>query len=215
MSVQITGFAGPAQGRWLSWLLCFCLVLLASVAISCDLFDDDDDDDPPPPTCTNSPMFIADNPTPSMDSVSLQASSGSAGCGRVDVDVVITDTASIFTVEFTLTYGLVIGFVPRVRYQSFQEGLLLSKDGPVNSPTFIVVDASDALTEKVSVTASRFAPDPSIAAVGSEILLTLRFEVDPGVMFTVTLDPVAPSEVRDDMGAIVPVTFFQGELVGG
>ena len=200
--------------RWLSWLLCFCLVLLASVVISCDLFDSDNDDDP---VCTNNPVFVADDATPSMDTVSLQPSSGSAPCGQVDVDVVITDTASIFTVEFTLTYGLVIGPVPRVRYQSFQEELLLSKDGPVNSPTFSVVDASDALTEKVRVTASRFAPDPSITAVGSEILLTLGFEVDAGVMSTVTLDPVAPSEIRDDMGALVmpPTVFVLGQLFGG
>jgi hypothetical protein len=88
-------------------------------------------------------------------------------CTTVDVVVMVNDLSGIWTVGFDLAFPASV-----LSYDSFTAGPLLQKGPPAINPFFLVRKSGSGV---IQVAATRVSPDPSVAAVGSEILMTLRF----------------------------------------
>jgi hypothetical protein len=116
-----------------------------------------------PVTCT-SLSFDRALSTPASGDVYLEQAAGT--CSTIDISVIVNDLAGIWTVGFDLTYPAAI-----VQYQSYVVGPLLLKGG-VASPLVVIVQPT---ATGVRVSMSRVGSDPTVTAVGSESLITLRF----------------------------------------
>ena len=174
------------------------ILLLAPMLTACS--GGGDDDGPPPVACLDLD-FIKAIGTVNAGSVYLRRSNN-LSCSIVEVEVAISNLSSIFTVGFDLTYPGAV-----VEYDSAILGPLLQKDTPTNPPFMIVTPGAG----NVMVSVTRLAPDPSIGAVGSEVLLTLKFRkvaTGTGVIDFDSSGSSAVNEiVQDENGVTRPATF--------
>jgi hypothetical protein len=124
-------------------------------------------------------------------------------CTSVDVVVMVNDLSGIFTVGFDLAFPASV-----LSYDSYTAGPLLLKGSPTQNPFFVVIDPSPGV---VQVSATRLSPDPSVAAVGSEMLMTLRFsKVSSGtgaIDFDDGSGSLVDEVVLDENGATRPASF--------
>ena len=124
-------------------------------------------------------------------------------CTTVDVVVMVNDLSGIWTVGFDLSFPASV-----LSYDSYTAGPLLQKGSPASNPVFLVTNSSSSV---IQVTATRFYPDPSVAAVGSEILMTLRFsKVSSGtgaIDFDDSSGSLVDEVVLDQNGANRPASF--------
>jgi hypothetical protein len=123
-------------------------------------------------------------------------------CTTVDVVVMVNDLSGIFTVGFDLSFPTSV-----LSYDSYTAGPLLQKGSPTNNPIFLFTKSPGV----IQVAASRVSPDPSVAAVGSEILMTLRFnKVASGtgaIDFNDAMSSAIDEVVLDENGFIRPASF--------
>ena len=130
----------------------------------------------------------------------------SSTCTSNDVAVNIANLAGIYTVGFDFTYPASL-----VAYQSYSLGPLLKKGSPA-IPAFVLVQSpSPGL---VQATMSLLAPDPSVSAVGSEVLITFHFtKVASGsgiIDFNSSPSSLVSEQVLDQSGAVLPASFGPG-----
>lgn len=127
-------------------------------------------------------------------------------CTSMDVGVFVTNLSGIFTVGFELTYPASV-----IQYQSYGAGPLLNKDNPLTPAQFFVSTPGSGI---LLVSATRFRPDPSVSAVGSEMLITLHFlklASGAGVMdFDTSSSSLVSDQIIDDTGTVVPASFGPG-----
>lgn len=88
-------------------------------------------------------------------------------CDTVEVAVIVSDLSGIWTVGFDLTFPASV-----LTYDSRTAGPLLLQGSPAITPVFLVNNSAPGV---IQVTATRFGGDPSVAAVGNQILMTLTF----------------------------------------
>lgn len=142
--------------------------------------------------------------TPAAGDVYLRAIN--ASCTTLDMGVLVANLSGIWTVGFDLKYPASI-----LQYQSFAPGPLLNKDNPPVPAGFFVTTPSSGT---IVVSATRFSPDPSLSAVGSELLITLHFvKVASGsgsLDFDTSLSSLVSDEILDDAGNIVASSFGPG-----
>ncbi|HZM68773.1 MAG TPA: cohesin domain-containing protein [Candidatus Cryosericum sp.] len=159
-------------------------------------------DDSDPVICTNlafdSVLF-----TPADGDVYFEE--GTSTCTSLEVSVLVSNLSGIWTVGFDLTYPTTL-----LQYDSYSLGPLLQKGSPV-SPLFYNVSP---IAGGLQVLLSRFAPDPPVAAVGSEELLTLRFKrIGPGaaaIDFNTGGGSIVSESILDDGGLPRPAVFAPG-----
>lgn len=118
-------------------------------------------DDPIPCTSLNFDRALS---TLANGDVYLDQSSGT--CSTVGVVVLVNNLSRIWTVGFDLTFPASL-----LSYDSFTVGPLLQKGPPMNSPVVIVNQVGGT----VQVSMTRLGADPTVDAVGSEALITIRF----------------------------------------
>jgi len=124
-------------------------------------------------------------------------------CTSVEVEVMVNSLSGIFTVGFDLTYPASV-----VRFDNHTVGPLLLKGSPANNPFFFVSNPSPGI---IQVSATRFSPDPSVAAVGNEILMTLSFSKVASGTGVIDFDDSPTSLIEevvlDETGANRPASF--------
>jgi hypothetical protein len=97
----------------------------------------------------------------------LYLRAGRATCTTLEIEIAAQDVSGIFTVAFDLAYPADL-----LKFEGHAAGPLLTQNAPRTPP---LVLARGATAGRVQVSITRFAPDGSAAAEGSEVLLTLRF----------------------------------------
>lgn len=129
---------------------------------------------------------------------------GAATCSTLDVNVLVANLTGIWTVGFDLTYA-----APLLRYDSFVKGPLLLKGSPANAPAFFVTNPTAG---HLQVFMTRFAPDPTVEAKGSEVLITLHFaKVATGAApLDFDLAGGIAEQILDDTTALRPASFGPG-----
>lgn len=124
-------------------------------------------------------------------------------CTSVEVSVIVSDLSGIFTVGFDLSYPASV-----VRYDSYATGPLLFKNSPTNSPFFLVTNSGSGLLQ---VSATRLSPDAGVAAVGNEILMTLKFSKVASGTGAIDFNDGAGSQIAevvlDENGTTRPASF--------
>jgi hypothetical protein len=154
-------------------------------------------------SCTDM-TFTAADAAPADGDIFL--ASGLNSCTTLEVRVVVRNLSGIFTAAFDLTYPAGV-----VQYQSYTAGPLLTKGSPSVPPFFNVTP----ITGGVQVSMTRFAPDPSVSAVGSELLLTLRFNkvaFGSGMIdFNTGPGSLISEEILDENGSTRPASFVPGQ----
>ncbi|HET6277815.1 MAG TPA: cohesin domain-containing protein [Candidatus Polarisedimenticolia bacterium] len=136
---------------------------LATILLGCSSGGDESINSTP---CSNM-EFAGANATPVNGDIFLQeASTIYSTCSSIDVRVVINNLNDIYTVGFDLTYPSTL-----VSYTGFTLGPLLQQGNPINTPLAVVNLSSGSL----NVAVTRFDPDPSVDAVGQQVLMTLHF----------------------------------------
>jgi hypothetical protein len=103
--------------------------------------------------------------TPAAGDVYLRA--GAAACDTIEIEVAVHGLQGVFTVSFDLGYPTGV-----LHYEGYAQGTLLMRGPPRQTPLFLVREASPG---NLLVSMTRFAPDPSVSADGSEGLVRLRF----------------------------------------
>ena len=97
----------------------------------------------------------------------LYLRAGRATCTSLEIEIAAQDVSGIFTVGFDLAYP-----ADQLKFEGHAAGPLLTQNAPRTPP---LVLARGAGAGRVQVSITRFAPDGSAAAEGSEVVLTLRF----------------------------------------
>lgn len=124
-------------------------------------------------------------------------------CNSVVVSVLVNDLSGIFTVGFDVTFPAAV-----LSYDSYTAGPLLLKGPPATNPVFLVTNSAPGV---IQVTATRFGGDPSVAAVGTEILMTLTFsKISSGtgaIDFDDSGSSLVDEAVYDETGASRPASF--------
>lgn len=134
--------------------------------------------------------------------VYLDQASGT--CSTVGVTVLVNNLTRIWTVSFDLNFPASL-----LSYDSFTLGPLLQKGSPMNPP-FVQVNQVGGT---VQVTMTRFAPDPTVDAVGSESLITIRFQrvaAGSGVIDFNTSGGSVGEVILDDNQGQRPAVFAPG-----
>jgi hypothetical protein len=158
---------------------------------------------PTPPPC--SPITVTPRLTaPAAGDVYLRA--GAAACDTIEIEVAVHGLQGVFTVAFDLAYPTGV-----LRYEGYAQGTLLMHGPPRQAPLFLVREASPG---SLLVSMTRFAPDPSVSADGSEGLVRLRFHrVTAGqadVDFLGGTTSAIAEKIVDGEGAIVTARFAPG-----
>lgn len=124
-------------------------------------------------------------------------------CNSVEVAVRVNDLTGIWTVGFDLTFPAAV-----LSYDSYTAGPLLLQGPPATNPVFLVTNSAPGV---IQVTASRFGGDPSVAAVGNQILMTLTFSKVTSGTGAIDFDDSGASlvdeVVLDETGASRPASF--------
>ncbi|HUD71738.1 MAG TPA: cohesin domain-containing protein [Dongiaceae bacterium] len=135
--------------------------------------------------------------------VYLDQASGT--CSTVGVGVLVNNLSRIWTVSFDLNFPSSL-----LTYDSFTLGPLLQKGSPASPPLVFVTQVGST----VQVTMTRLLPDPPIDAVGSEALITIRFQrVAAGsgaIDFNTSGSSPVGEVVLDELGGTRPATFAPG-----
>lgn len=136
---------------------------LATILLGCSSGGDESIDSTP---CSNM-EFAGANATPVNGDVFLQeVPTIYSTCASIDVRVVVNNLTDIWTVGFDLTYPGTL-----VSYTGYTLGPLLQQGGTTSPLLVFVTGSSGAL----NVSASRSGTDPSVDAVGQQVLMTLHF----------------------------------------
>lgn len=158
------------------------------------------EDDPIP--CTS---LAFDRALANLSNGDVYLEEASNSCSTVGVTVLVNNLTQIWTVSFDLSFPTNL-----LSYDSFTLGPLLQKGSPTNPPVVILNQVGGA----VEVTITRLAPDPTVDAVGSESLITLRFQriaAGTGVIDFNTSGGSGVGEViLDENGNSRPATFAPG-----
>jgi hypothetical protein len=124
-------------------------------------------------------------------------------CNSVVVSVLINNLTGIFTVGFDVTFPAGV-----LSYDSYTAGPLLKKGPPATNPVFLVTNSAPGV---IQVTATRFGGDPSVAAVGTETLMTLTFSKITSGTGSIDFDDSGASlvdeVVLDETGTSRPASF--------
>jgi len=133
----------------------------------------------------------------------LYLRAGSATCDTIEVEIAAHALAGIFTVAFDVAYPPAL-----LSYEGYAQGPLLVRGPPRQAPFFLVRQASPGVLQ---VSMTRFAPDPPVAAEGSEGLVRLRFHrVAAGsaeVDFLAGSTSAIPEKVVDGQGQVLAARF--------
>ncbi|HKQ96899.1 MAG TPA: hypothetical protein VJV75_03375 [Candidatus Polarisedimenticolia bacterium] len=135
--------------------------------------------------------------------VYLDQASGT--CSSVGIAVLINNLQNIWSVGFDLSYPS-----SSLSYDTCTLGPLLQKGSPSTPIQVLVMEGSGEL----HVLVTRFAPDPSVNAAGSEALVTCRFQrvaAGSGIIdFDVSPSSLGSEVVLDELGGTRPATFAPG-----
>lgn len=175
---------------------------LATILLGCSGGGDESIDSTP---CSDM-QFAGANATPVNGDVFLQpVPTIYSTCSSIDVRVVVNNLNDIWTVGFDLTYPGTI-----VSYTGFTLGPLLLQGAPVNQP-FVQVNQSSGMLQ---VTATRLGADPSVDAVGEQVLMTFHFrrQSTGAAMIDFNLAGGSPvnDAIQDENGTVRPAIFGPG-----
>lgn len=124
-------------------------------------------------------------------------------CDTVEVAVIVNDLSGIWTVGFDLTFPASV-----LAYDSRTAGPLLLQGSPANTPVFLVNTSAPGV---IQVTASRLGADPSVSAVGNQILMTITFrKITSGtgaIDFDDSSGSLVDEVVLDQLGNPRPASF--------
>ena len=123
-------------------------------------------------------------------------------CSSIEVLVVVNDLTGIWTVGFDLTYPDTL-----VRFEKATLAPLLEQGA--QTPPLVLVNESPG---SIQVSATRFLGDPSVDAVGPQVLMSLRFSrqsVGSG-MIDFNSGGAVSNEIRDESGNVRPANFGPG-----
>jgi len=126
-------------------------------------------------------------------------------CDTVEVAVIVNDLSGIWTVGFDLTFPAAI-----LAYDSRTAGPLLLQGSPAYPPVFLVNSSTPGV---IQVTASRLLPDPSVSAVGNQVLMTITFRKVASGTGSIDFDDrpyptsLVDEVVLDDSGNPRPASF--------
>jgi hypothetical protein len=149
--------------------------------------------------------FAPAAPAPAAASVTLQA--GAAADDVIEVDVVLTDVAGVFSLAFDVVFD-----ASHASYAGAIEGDFLSSGA--TDTEFLVTAAPGRLIVGLSRIQDGANGVPDVDAVGSRVAATLRFRVlRPGAS-GLDFDPTAPRSVRTRDGILVPTSWTGGSLTG-
>jgi hypothetical protein len=156
-----------------------------------------------PVTCTNL-SFDRALTTPAGGDVYLDQAA--ATCSTIDIAVLVNNLTGIWSVSFDISYPTSL-----LAYQSYKLGPLLQKGAPLNTPLLVTVNT---LGNDVQVLMTRFVPDPSVGAVGSESLITLSFARmaagSAAIDFDTSVGSLVNERIIDDHGSTRPAVFGPG-----
>lgn len=131
---------------------------------------------------------------------------GTANCETIEVEIAAHALEGIFTVAFDVAFP-----ASQLRYEGYAQGPLLVRGPPRQAPMFLVREAGPGVLQ---VSMTRFAPDPPVAAEGSEGLVRLRFRrVAKGsaeVDFLAGTGSAIPERVVDGQGQVLATRFGPG-----
>ncbi len=154
--------------------------------------------------CTAIIFTPAISSSPPNGSVYLR--SATSTCTSIDVGVFIANLSGIYTVGFDLTYPANL-----LQYQGFIAGPLLFKGSPTVPPLLAVQNPTPG---RLVAYGTRFRPDTSVAAVGSEVLVIFHFVKVAGGSGTIDFDSSSASlvseEIIDDSGNVAAASFGPG-----
>lgn len=124
-------------------------------------------------------------------------------CNSVVVSVLINDLTGIFTVGFDVTFPAGV-----LSYDSYTVGPLLLQGPPASSPFFLVKNSAPGV---IQISASLLGGDPSVAAVGTQTLMTLTFSKVSSGTGSIDFDDSGASRVDevvlDESGDPRPASF--------
>jgi hypothetical protein len=127
----------------------------------------------------------------------------SATCDTVEVEIAAHALQGIFTVAFDVAFPAAL-----LRYEGYAQGPLLVRGPPRQAPMFLVRQSAPGVLQ---VSMTRFAPDPPVAADGSEGFVRLRFSrVAAGsaqVDFIAGAASAIPEKVVDAQGQVLQARF--------
>jgi hypothetical protein len=162
------------------------------------------DDSAGPLPCTNLSFTRALTTSPAAGDVYFSPVTNS--CSSIDVAVNVANLSGIYTVGFDLTFPAAV-----VGYQSYSLGPLLLQGNPVNQPIVVVQNSSAG---ELQVAMSRRAPDASVSAVGSVVLIIFHFiKVASGsgsIDFDSSQTSLVPEQILDQNNALLPASFGPG-----
>jgi len=152
--------------------------------------------------------FVAADPTPPADSVSLQA--GTHSGLAVNVNVVVTSVDDFFGTGFRVVYDPTVA-----QYQSFDAAGSFLRDAPFNTagaPLQFDVDASTPGVLSVSATRLQNAQGSAtgVNVAGTRTLLVLRFAMLKLAQTSPVTLPAPQREARDSQDNILPLTWQAG-----
>jgi hypothetical protein len=116
---------------------------------------------------------------------------GSAACDRIAVEVVGRGLEGAFTLAFDARFppDLLV-------YDGYAGGALLEQGSPRMPPLYLVrVTAPGSIT----VTMTRFAPDPAVGASGDAVIVTLRFRKGAAGTGTIDFDRTPTSDTTEQV----------------
>ena len=152
--------------------------------------------------------FVAADPTPPADSVSLQA--GTHSGLAVNVNVAVTNVDDFFGTGFRVIYDATVA-----QYQSFDSASSFLRDAPFNTagaPLQFDVDASTPGILSISATRLQNAQGTAtgVNVAGTRTLLILRFAMLKVTQTSPVTLPASQSEARDSQDTVLPLTWQAG-----
>jgi hypothetical protein len=152
--------------------------------------------------------FVAADPTPPADSVSLQA--GTHSGLAVNVNVVVTNVDDFFGTGFRVIYDATVA-----QYQSFDAAGSFLRDAPFDTagaPLQFDVDASTPGVLSVSATRLQNAQGSAtgVNVAGTRTLLVLRFAMLKLSQSSPVTLPGSQREARDSQDNVLPLTWQAG-----
>jgi hypothetical protein len=183
-------------------LLAWPLTMLLTLGLTPGCSSGGGGNDGPSPMPCMSIDFVRALATPGAGDVYL---AGSGSCTGLDVAVVVSNLSGIFTVGFDITYP-----ASQLSYQNYTVGPLLLKGSPTTTPLTFVIASSG----KLQVTMTRFAPDASVTASGSENLIIFHFgkgATGSGLIdFDMSGSSTVTEQIIDENGNVRPASFGPG-----